>query len=316
MPLVHYSRRSRRAPAHVAHILIDHRLAKPSWHSLASQHGYRYFGRDPKIRAQVYLRCLSCDGVMAVHTHVLRTARPECTSCYLRAMAREATAAGLEFLRPCPHDSHRGIYRASCGHEVSRQRVFVQKIGAGKVALRCETCLENRNAAEARKHGWILLGAPSNGDPNYRRYLHHGCSHQQDITVSNMLSGRFACHSCSEGWLSDTSYIYLDYFELPDGAGEFVKVGMSRRPEARLRHQFDLADGVHAEVLEKIRFDTGAEALRAEKQIHKTLRDAHPEWVVSAEELDWIGVTSEIYRIEALPRIRKLFADLRARTEA
>ena len=89
---------------------------------------------------------------------------------------------------------------------------------------------------------------------------------------------------------------------------------MSRRPLSRLRHQFALTDGICAEVLEKVALKTGAIALREEKRIHKVLRTEHPEWVVCASELDWIGVSSEVYRIDALPSIRALLADLSART--
>ncbi|MEY8880335.1 hypothetical protein AB9K37_03060 [Donghicola sp. XS_ASV15] len=196
---------------------------------------------------------------------------------------------------------------------MSRQRGRIQQIASGRAALRCEICLEKRYAEEARAQGWTLLGKASNGRLGYRQYR-HDCGHQQDISVGNMLSGRFSCNSCSPNWSAEPSFVYLDLFELPDGRGEYLKVGMSRRPLSRLRHQFALTDGIRAKVLEKVGLKTGATALREEKRMHKVMRTEHPEWVVCATELDWIGVSSEIYRIDALPRIRALLADLRVRT--
>ena len=153
MPIIHYSRRSRRAPTYVPGTDIDQRTPKETWRKFANQKGYSYFGRNPDDGSQVYLRCNSCDGLMSVHTHVLRTAQPECTLCYLIKLAKEASAAGLQLIRPCPQDSHRAIYRAPCGHEVSRQRGRIQKIASGKAALRCEICLEERYSREAQEQG-------------------------------------------------------------------------------------------------------------------------------------------------------------------
>ncbi len=312
MPTIYYSRRSRRAPAFVCESIINRRTPKASWLRLATRKGYRFYGRSPTNRTQVYLRCTSCSEIMSVHSHVLRTAYPECTSCYLKALANEAADAGLELVKPCPDDSHRAIYRAPCGHEISRQRGRIQKIAAGGAAFRCEICLEERYKQVANAQGWALAGAASSGRPGYRSYR-HDCGHKQDVSVGNMLTGRFSCNGCSSNWTADPSFIYLDFFELPHGGGQFVKIGMSRRPLSRLLHQFDLAEGVHAEVLAKVPMETGVAALREEKRMHKFLRTHHPAWVVGSVELDWIRVSSEIYRIEALPTIRELFAELTAR---
>lgn len=79
MTLVHFARRRRLAPIHVND--IDRSEPTSRWNELARRKGYKYYGRNPRKRTTVYLQCRTCASLMAVHTHTLRTAQPECTPC-------------------------------------------------------------------------------------------------------------------------------------------------------------------------------------------------------------------------------------------
>lgn len=309
MPTVYFSRRSRRAPTHVHDIEIDQRSPQESWHQLARERGYTYFGRDPRKRGNVYLRCSACTNLMYVHTHVLRTAQPECTACWLSDMAREAAAAGLEFVERHPTDSHRGIYRARCGHLLDRQRGFIQRVGLGEVDVRCSECFEGSIAAIACDQGWELVGLSEQGNSEYRKFRHQ-CGHEQDIAIGNLRTQRFACNGCGGSWAAEASFLYVCRFDLPKSRGSFVKLGMSKNPTSRLRYQMGIAGDIHAQILQEISMESGSTALRAEKRLHALLKAELPQCVVPASELNWIGVRSEVYRIEALPRIEALLSEL------
>ena len=83
-------------------------------------------------------------------------------------------------------------------------------------------------------------------------------------------------------------------------------------PDHRL-HKFPhgyIAADIQAQILQEISMESGSAALRAEKRLHGLLRAELPHCVVPPSELKWIGVVSEVYRIEALPRIQALLAEL------
>lgn len=159
MPKVFFSRRSRRVPVFLHADDINQQPPQRSWQQLAKKNGYSFFGRDNNNRGTVFLRCQTCLEIMAVHTHVLRTAQPECTSCWLKALSSEAEEAGLKLIQPDRDDSHRAIYLANCGHTLNRQRGFVQRVGRGEVSLKCRDCLHDEYAELASVQGWELQGA-------------------------------------------------------------------------------------------------------------------------------------------------------------
>ncbi|WP_299923809.1 hypothetical protein [uncultured Pelagimonas sp.] len=288
---------------------IDRSKPPASWEHLAIKSGYTFYGRDKSKRATVLLRCHTCSELMSVHTHVLRTARAECTSCWLNALSSEAESAGLTLIGPDLTDSHRAHYLGVCGHTLNRQRGFIQRVGRGEVSLRCTDCLRERYAEMAENQGWSLLGKAINGKPNYRLFR-HTCGFEQDVAICNLQSGRFTCNACAGNWASDPSAVYLFQFDFLDERTRLLKVGMSRNPASRLRHQLGLKDEVRAQILRVVTVASGKKALKAEKRLHGILRAVCPEFVVPNYELNWISVVSEIYRIEALPLISELLSDL------
>lgn len=167
-------------------------------------------------------------------------------------------------------------------------------------------------AATAASRGWQLIGADTKGNVNYRLYGHadNGCGHVQRVAIANMETGRFSCEACGECWASAPSAIYLSRFRVP-GVGTQVKLGMSRDPVSRHRHQLKLRRGTEVEMLTILPMDTGKAALNVEKELHRRMLNTHPDLVTPPTELaDWIGVKSEVYAAEAERLLRRMLGEI------
>ncbi|MCY4480355.1 MAG: hypothetical protein OXB97_10705, partial [Rhodospirillales bacterium] len=142
---------------------------------------------------------------------------------------------------------------------------------------------------------------------NYRMYAHEdGCGETQRIARANMQTGRFGCEVCGDVWSADPSALYLMRFCPPDRR-PVLKVGMSRDPESRMRHQLGLPGHVEARILRIVPMETGRAALIAEKRLHGELRRQYPEAVVPPEEFtDYLKVVSEIYDVSLEAVILKM----------
>lgn len=106
------------------------------------------------------------------------------------------------------------------------------------------------------------------------------------------------------------SALYLMRFRVP-GIGRFVKLGLSRNPEPRLRHQLGLRSDVEADLIHRVDMPSGQVALRVELGLHSQLIVQHPDAVIAREELAaWINGTSEIYAAELEPVIRRLLDEV------
>ncbi|PYE80865.1 GIY-YIG nuclease family protein [Pseudoroseicyclus aestuarii] len=281
----------------------------PQWQRMAQQKGFTVTDRVGD-RYHVLLRCRDCGGLTMAKAYTLRTAQPKCAACGDRALRDTAAAARLTFLRRDAEDRHYAVYRAPCGHEVRRQLELVQRIAAGKVQVRCETCFQAEVAAEAIAQGWQLLGPDPDGHDGYRLYR-HGCGHEQRVARVNMRTGRFACAGCDAGWAAEPNRIYLMRLDL-EGVGVVVKLGHSRLPLSRMRYQLGLDPERRQELIHEVRMPSGHEALRVERGMHARLLREIPDLVVPREALEAarINVTREIYRAEAEPRLRSLLDDL------
>ncbi|MEI4469670.1 GIY-YIG nuclease family protein [Frigidibacter sp. MR17.24] len=271
----------------------------PSWIDIAHDKGFEITARV-RDRFHLALRCHTCAALSVSKIFTLRTAQPLCPNCLESAWRTEADAAGLTWLHRDPDDRHYGHYRMPCGHTARRQFELVGRAARGETGLRCETCHDAKEAAEAQVHGWELVGADPDKDPNYRIYTHVGegperCGHRQRIARANMQSQRVQCTSCSTGWSASPSWIYAMRIRHPDGA-EFVKLGYSRNPHSRLHYQLKRRPDLDAEILRRIPVRTGHRALQIEKRMHRKLRQHSPEAVVAPERYrDVLRVGSEIY---------------------
>lgn len=280
------------------------------WSQIADQKGFDLIRRI-KDRYHLELCCRHCMSTFVCKAFVLRTAKPSCPACQMARWRSDAEQAGVEFLSRDPADRHRADYRLGCGHRVSRQMIQIRRFAEGKTGLGCDACLRDRHDAAARSRGWTLVGPDIARGTDYRRYR-HSCEHEQSVAVVNMDTGRFGCASCGQGWTATQSFIYLLDLSDPQGRAR-IKLGYSRDPLCRMRHQLGLAKSARVRLARSVSIATGHDAVRIEKAMHAKLRRRFPDAVVAREELSgWINVTSEIYQPKILPQI----IDLLDRAEA
>ena len=266
----------------------------PHWIETAHSKGFDIVARVVD-RLHLALRCQQCGEINKVRLFTLMNSQPNCSACIEQAWASDAQAAGLEFLSRDPKSRHHGNYRASCGHKFRRQFELIKRVAAEKTNLRCATCHAASEVAEAKAQGWDLIGPDPEGDPNYRQYRHADCGHEQRVARANMQTGRFGCGNCGEDWVAAPSFLYAMSFTLANGR-ELVKLGFSRNPDSRLRHQLQCDAAMPCAILREVPIKTGQEAIRLEKGLHTKLRQTHCDCLVDpAIYRGQIRVKSEIY---------------------
>jgi len=276
---------------------------KPEWHAHAAQKGFRVRSRI-RDRLHLVLECRVCGALTAHHLHTLRTANPACGGCQHRARVENAQAAGLTFLHRDPESRHHGYYRAACGHVVRRNFGFIERVMRGEVALRCENCLQLRDAEDARKQGWTLIDRDPQGDDNYRLY-EHSCGHRQRVARVNMSWGQVDCARCGASWTARRSFLYLVRLTWADQGLSMIKLGYSANPKKRFRHQLGLDPSAQVDVLRSVALPTGHLACTLEKRLHADLRERFPDQVIpQAAYAGLINVVTEIYHPDLTDLIR------------
>ncbi|MBU0645029.1 MAG: hypothetical protein KJ731_20485 [Alphaproteobacteria bacterium] len=295
--------RSRHVPASA---WIDYNRPVPQeWKAIAHSKGFR-IRRRIRDRLHVALECHCCGSLTAQRVFTLRMAQPRCGGCAETAMIAEAQAAGLIFLRRDKVDHHYALYRAGCGHVVRRQLEFVSRMAAGKTDLCCDRCLIAREQAEARRQGWERLRRDRNGNPNYRIYQ-HSCGQIQRAARVNLAWGQCKCQSCGGAWNAHPSFIYLVRIEVPGLGLHLLKMGFSKHPQKRFRHQLGLPRTARVDLVRTIPITSGHDACALEKAAHAQLRHLMPEVVVPAEVYAGVVNTkSEIYTPAAFAEIMRL----------
>ena len=291
MPL-YIPHRSRHVPAQ--HWKDFEKPIKPEWHALADQKGFRVHSRV-RDRLHLALECKICGALTAHKLYTLRTANPACGGCQHRARVSAARAAGLTFLHRDPEHRHHGYYRAACGHVVRRGFGFIARVMRGEVDIRCEDCLELRDAEDARNQGWTLLSDDPAGNDNYRLY-EHACGHQQRVARVNMRWGQVDCAKCGASWTARRSYLYLVRITWPDTWLSVIKLGYSANPAKRFHHQLGLSALAQLEILRLVAVPTGHMACALEKKTHAELRKRFPDAVIPPTAYaGLLNVVTEIY---------------------
>lgn len=268
---------------------------KPEWDTLADQKGFRVHSRI-RDRLHIVLACEICGALTAHHLHTLRTSNPACGGCQHRARVENAHAAGLTFLHRDPEHRHHAYYRAACGHIVRRNFGFIERVMRGEVDIRCEDCLQQRDAEDARKQGWTLLDRDPQGNDNYRLY-EHSCGHRQRVARVNIQWGQVDCAKCGASWTARKSVLYLVRLTWADQGLSMIKLGYSANPAKRFRHQLGLAPSAQVDVLRRVALPTGHLACSIEKRLHADLRKRFPSQVIPpAVYAGLINVVTEIYQ--------------------
>lgn len=285
----------------------------PQWQAIAEEKGFEITGRV-RDKDHLVLRHNRCGEDMVSKVFTLRDAEPTCPHCLEAKRRDRCRGAGATYLGLADRPNYYRI-RLGCGHETERQSELLGRVKRGETAIRCGDCLGTRLKAEARARGWDLIGEDPDGDQNYRLYR-HDCGHIQRVTVGNMVTGRFTCGGCSDGWTRDRSFIYAMRFVLKDGH-EAIKVGFSRDPESRLLYQLITEREQHALVIRVLKIPTGRDAIRLEKELHLTLRRLHPDAVLDRSVFaGQVKVVSELYDAGIEPEIMQLLDALEIRVKA
>lgn len=284
----------------------------PHWQALAQSKGFTIEARV-EDRYHLELRCDVCQGFTKTKLFTLRTAQPICAPCLEAKQAATARAAGLVLLERDLTDRHYASFRAECGHVLSRQFALIEKVAAGETGVRCEICLREKHANGAEAQGWTLIGGDPAGRVNYRLYRHDKCAKEQPVSIGNMTTGRFDCGNCGETWSAAASYVYLMRFELADG-GAVLKLGYSRNPKSRLKHQLQSGEKTNGAILRVVAMPSGQAAITEEKTAHKHIRTEAPHTVVPRHRFEGqLKVTSEIYTTDALDLIMSMLDDIARR---
>lgn len=276
---------------------------KDSWIKIAKEKGFDLLGRV-KDRFHLVTQCHCCETLALIRINVIRDFGALCHACIHNRRAKAAERIGATLLGQDPDDRHYGSYELACGHMVRRQHTRVGAAAAGGYLASCETCREERYAAQAERFGWILVGEAISGRSGYRSYSHR-CGHRQDVMVGNMLWNDCTCARCGEGWSAAPSFIYLFRIDLP--GLPVVKLGFSKRPAKRLRHQLGIAPNVETEVVRVLPMSSGNIAIGEETACHRRMREAHSDLIVPKQVFgDAINTQSEIYHATAAPVLHAL----------
>lgn len=292
---------------------VHDREIPPLWHEFAEEKGFEITGRV-RDKNHLVLRHIECGQQMVSKVFTLRSTLPTCPHCLQRKRRDLCRDAGVTWLG-ASHRSHYLRIRLACGHETERQSELLERVRQGRTGIRCDECVGERLKAEAAARDWALIGADPDGRQGYRLYR-HDCGHVQRVAIANMATGRFTCGGCSEGWTRDRSFIYAMRFVLKDGS-EAIKVGFSRDPRSRLRHQLITDRDQYAMLIRSIEIPTGRDAIRLEKELHLTLRRLHPEAVLDRSVFaGQVNVVSELYDAEIEAVIMALLDALEVKVRA
>lgn len=299
---LHVPHRSRHVPASE---WCDYPRPVPkAWARIARDKGFRVHGRI-RDRYHVALECDACGGLTAHKSYTLRTAQPRCGACAEADLADAARAAGLTFLRRDGRNHHYGLYRAACGHVIKRQFEFMERVAAKLTDVRCERCLRARERDEASQRGWERLGHDPQGNANYRMYR-HSCGHSQRVARVNLAWGQVKCAACGGAWNSSPSFIYLLRVEMTSRGIHVLKLGFSKNPVKRMKHQLGLPRSAQVNLVRVLPMASGHVARAQEAALHAILRRHHPDAVVPLEVYAGIlSVRSEVYEAWAFDLIMR-----------
>lgn len=222
-----------------------------------------------------------------------------CDTCHARSLEAEAAARGWSLVGPDPTGNPN--YRLYA-HVQTNPPASAGDADADRDASACNECDDEvrvNGDEDGDSEGEVDSGdsvrLPQCNGNGGRPETRASCGHVQRIARANMITGRFTCAACGQGWPVAASALYLMCFELP-GYGPVVKLGFSRDPVSRLQFQLRVNRALGCFIRRIVPVATGSRAIRIEKRMHTELRRRFPEAVIPPRA--WAGlirVRSEIY---------------------
>ncbi|MEO3479598.1 hypothetical protein AAFO90_18215, partial [Phaeobacter sp. CAU 1743] len=223
-------------------------------------------------------------------------------ACWLRVSSVQAIVVSVQ-CRTRTETQPPELTQLVSNRALRRQFEFIERVAARKTDVRCEKCLLKRERDEATRRGWERLGRDPQGSANYRLYR-HSCGNVQRIARVNLSWGQVQCASCGGAWNSNPSFIYLLRIEMTSRGLHLLKLGFSKTPMKRMKHQLGLPRSAKMDLVRVLPMASGHVARAQEAALHATLRRHHPDVVVPPEVYAGIlNVRSEVYEAFAFDLI-------------
>lgn len=263
---------------------------------IALQKNLKVIGRHDKASINVYQ--LPCGHTKAIDPNSVRNDGWRCTECYEDKIKAAMDEWGYEYIGFSEKSPHYRLAKfKACGHE---KDVLVYDLIGRPVKGFCKICIEEKHNKEATENDLTILGAASNGDPNYRKYKLHCCGGTGDLMVTHVRRSNFICPCCGDSSYSNPSNLYL--LLITSDNNRWLKFGFSKDVDYRISC-YGLTN-CEAEVLKIVPISTGRIAIRVEKGIHKKLKQLKIDNEYTKPYFSVSGFT-ECYPYSALTIITK-----------
>lgn len=216
---------------------------------------------------QVIVENLSCGHTYEIYkaSRNKRTSDTGCKQCYEDKLEKEASEQNLQLIGI---SSKGGTYRQYkfnlCGH---KQDIVAQCIPVGR--FRCQQCKEDKYKAEASLVGLEYIGLANNTKYECQRRIYKlpcGCS--KELRMDHAASGSYLCDNCEGSYYQKPSMVYLLKMHTKDFS--WLKFGFAKDMQNRLSNYGFEGD---VEILLTKQFETGLEAMRFEKAVHKKYKE-------------------------------------------
>lgn len=223
-----------------------------------------------KVRTGYLLECISCKTQIRCNTPTARNGVPTCGYCFDEKLKQDAIVVDFTYLvekEPLRVQSesrttlNRWYSCNKCGHVDSYNHVTVRMQN-----VRCDLCFDKQKVNDAVTQGMEYLGHVANGNHLYK--LPCGCS--RIYPLNSVRRGVWSCETHGNTHYHRKSGIYL--LELECQGFSWLKFGYAKSLDVRLKG-YGLPDGAESKVLFYMGTQTGYEAMRVEKQIHKELNE-------------------------------------------
>ena len=162
--------------------------------------------------------------------------------------------------------ANHSLYRLKCGHEQ-----VIPDSSFAKGGYWCHACMYSSIIKDAQICG-ATVNLRSRVDPSKDKYKYEcilKCGHIQYVRRDALARGFIYCEECKDNHYSNKSGIYLIEIEINNF--KFLKLGMSAYLEKRIS-DYGLPQNSSLTVLEYINMESGYDAVRKEKALHKKYR--------------------------------------------
>lgn len=153
----------------------------------------------------------------------------------------------------------------ACGHSRIFDPAFLARRPEGS-RLVCTSCRDMKHEEESNNQGLTIVGAASNGNPNYRSFKMGCCGTNQDMELTHVRRGHFVCHNCEQTKYHKPTSVYL--FKISADGRDWLKLGTAINVDYRAT-QYGLPDDAQISLVYSKEFIDGYTAVTIEKAMHR-----------------------------------------------